>query len=210
MARDEAAPFARGETYYNGGTIDATDDTTLGGVNLEGKEYCFEPASHDQAAGIGTGEYTGRLTRCRVVRNKSGVNLKPARLAHYQASTLSNYGTRVDGYCIVAADTPAGIVDDLLPAAGVVPNDLFWLVVEGPTQFTNTATGTTFAIGDRVVPAAAGATAGDDLGGRVAVQSLAGATAVLGVQLQNTIGFSGAVNAAVNNGKFNALANIRF
>lgn len=209
MARDDAPPFARGETFYNGGVIDATDNSTLGGVNLEGKEYVFEPNSQDnQATYPAPSEETGRAVRVRVVRNVSGVALKGGRLAHYKQDAAVPLETRVDGYTIVEADRPAGVVDEFLPAAGVPNNDLFYIVVDGPSKFTNTATGTTFAVGDRVVPAAAGATAGDDLGGRVAVQSLAGATAVLGAQIQNQVGYSDAVNAAVNNGLFKGVVHI--
>ena len=39
MSRDENPPWSRGETFYNGETIDTND---LGGTNLEGKEWVFE------------------------------------------------------------------------------------------------------------------------------------------------------------------------
>lgn len=204
MARDECPPFARGETYYNGGTIDTTN---LGGPNLEGREYTFEVNAPDDPAGTDT---SGRQVRVKVVRNVSGVNLKGARLAHFSAASTAPYETQVDGYTILPGDRPAGVIDEFLPPAGVPNNDLFYLVISGPTSVTNTTTATTFAIGDRLVPATAGATAGDDLGGRVAVQSLAGATAVLGAQLANCVGFAAAANAAVSNGKFAGVAHLKF
>jgi hypothetical protein len=40
MARDEAPPFARGETYFNGTTKDPVFSDPL---NYLGKEYVFEP-----------------------------------------------------------------------------------------------------------------------------------------------------------------------
>src|SRR5690348_2512841 len=82
MARDEAPPFQRGETFYNGGTIDPND---LGGVNLEGKEFEFE----DDQRG------TGHRIRVRVVRNVSAGPILPKRLVTFQAA---NFGRRVDGY----------------------------------------------------------------------------------------------------------------
>ena len=39
MARNENPPFPLGETYYNGGTIDANN---LGGVHLEGQVWEFD------------------------------------------------------------------------------------------------------------------------------------------------------------------------
>src|SRR4051794_5355755 len=116
MARDEAAPFARGETYYNGGTIDQSD---LGGANLEGKEYVFEVNAPDDPT---KSDPSGRPVRVRVVRNKSGQNLKPARIAVFKAA--DPYETQVDGYAFAVSDRPAGVIDEFLPSAGVPDGDL--------------------------------------------------------------------------------------
>lgn len=213
MGREENAPFSRGETFYNGGPIDATDNTTLGGVNLEGKEFVFEPNSSDSSSGFSKrqDDQSGRPVRVKVVRNSSGVNLKGGRLAHFSAaSTVGGpYGTRVDGYTILPGDRPAGVVDEYLPPAGVPANDLFYIVVGGPTSVTNTTTAATFAIGTRLVPATAGATAGDDLGGRVAPQDLTGATSLLANQVQHTVGYANAANTT-SNAVFSALASLQF
>ena len=90
MARDET-PLARGETYYNGETIDSNN---LGGVNLEGKEFVFEVNAPDDYAAT---DPSGRQVRVKVVRNRSGVNLKPARIAHFNPA--DPYECSVDGYC---------------------------------------------------------------------------------------------------------------
>ena len=197
MARDESAPFARGETYYNGGTIDLTN---LGGINLEGKVFTFEPNSQDNYSGTYSNASTdpsGRAVRCKVVRNTSGGNIKPGRVCRFSAASTNNgpLGTSVDGYATTTTDLLAGVSDEFLPSAGVPTNDLFYVVIEGPTQVTQGATtAANLAIGSRLVPAAYGATAGDNLGGRAALQDLTGATAVLGAQIQNMFGFAASAN----------------
>lgn len=204
MARDEAAPFARGETYANGNLEilnAASGPFGLGGVNLEGKEFVFEPNSQDNEglyASLGP-DPSGRAVRVRIVRNVSGILLKPGRLGHYAAT--SPYETRVDGYTFATTDRPAGIVDEFLPAAGVPDQDLFYLVIDGPTVFTQlSASPSTLAIGSVVVPGA-GTSATSDDAGRVVLQSEAGATTVLGSNIVEQVGYSDAVNAAVANAK---------
>lgn len=205
MGRMDSPPFARGETYANGNSEilnAATGPFGLGGVNLEGKEFIFEPNSQDDEL---TGQYnvlgpdpSGRAVHVKVVRNVSGQNLKPGRIARISAASTNPgpFGTAVDGYTVVPGDTPAGVVDEYLPAAGVPNNDLFYIVVSGPTQIIQGATtASTLVIGSRIVPAAYGATAGDDLGGRAALQDLTGATATLAHQLQNEIGFACSANS---------------
>jgi hypothetical protein len=212
MARDEAPPFARGETWYNGGTIDPTDNTTLGGVNIEGKEYVFEVNAQDQSTGFPTNQdISGRPVRVKVARNTSGVNLKGARLAHFQAASTASspYETRVDGYCTAVGDRPAGVIDEYLPPAGVVPNDLFYLVIDGPSQVTNVTGAVTFNVGDTLVPATLGATRGDDLGGRVAEQVVTGATAALANNISNIVGYADAFIAATTGTIFNAVVHLR-
>lgn len=185
-------PFARGETYNNGGTID-TDN--LGGVNLEGKEYLFEVNAPDDPAGS---DPSGRLVKCRVVRNVSGQALKGGRLAVFKAA--DPYETQVDGYTFAVGDRPAGVIDEFLPPAGVPNNDLFYLVIEGPTKVTQAHTSNSnLAIGTRLVPTAGGAASKtDDLGGRVLAQDLTGATAVLANNIQNRIGYAGEANNTVD------------
>ena len=214
MGRTDAPPFARGETYYNGGTIDPNDPLGIGGVNLEGKEFVFEPNSQDQASGYpASSDPNGRPIRVKVVRNRSGINLKGGLIAHWDSGGTYTYGTNtvgpfnletgVDGYTYQLADRPAGIIDEYLPPAGVVPWDLFYLVIDGPTKVTNQhAVPIVATPGLRLVPAATGTsypiTGGaatgrvDPLAGRVALQDLTGATATLGNNIQNCVGFADA------------------
>jgi hypothetical protein len=180
MARHENPPFPRGETYYNGGTIDANN---LQGIHLEGKEWVFEDI--DPATKTAR---TGRYVRCRIVRNVSGAALLPKRVAKFQKSG-TNCGARVDGYANVTAE--AGFpVDEFLSAAGVPNNDLFWLVMEGPAIVTTSLAadaGNNFAVGDKLVAATA-ATSGATTSGRAEKQVLTGATQPLADQIQNAIG----------------------
>ncbi len=184
MARNENPPFGRGQTFYNGGTIDSAN---LGGLNLEGKEWLFEDMDYSsQALGVAR---TNRYVLCRCVRNVAAAALLPKRLASYQA-TAGNYTQRVDGYATTTAARVAGVVDEWLPAAGVPVNDLFWIVIEGPTLvITDLAGGANnvWNIGD-VAVALTAATSGATTAGRPAPQDLTGATALLGNQIQNHLG----------------------
>lgn len=194
MARDEAPPFARGETYANGNAeilLAASGPFGLGGINLEGKEFVFEPNADATTGSYGLlgPDPNGRPIRVKVVRNVSGVNLKPKRLVKFQTGTANiNLETRVDGYTFAVGDVPAGIVDEFLPAAGVPDQDLFYIVVEGPSIGVSMATGTpALTTGAFVVPGAGTSKTNDDAG-RLELQSLAGATTVLGANLQNRVG----------------------
>lgn len=222
MARDEAPPFARGETITNdfsGNTALAEwNDTVLGPayVNLEGKEFVFEANSQDSESGFpvaATQNPNGHAVRVKVVRNRSGVNLKPARLVHFDETATAypalaggtnvNLETGVDGYTFALADSPAGVVDEFLPAAGVPPYDLFYVVIDGPTLFTNKGTAATILRGSRLIPATGTSRTNDD-SGRVDLQDLTGATATLAENIQNAVGIAGLANA-VNSAQFKGL-----
>ena len=216
MARDEAPPFARGETWYNGGTIDSvvTDTLGLGGINYEGKEFVFEVNAQDQETAFGNSyqDPSGRAVRVKVVRNLSGVNLLPARLAHWQAGSTTSgrgYKTAVDGYAIVPGPGIAGVIDEFLPPAGVPNYDLFYLVIDGPSQFTNVTGAVSFTTGDCLVAATQGATQGDPLGGRVAEQVLTNLTGVLeGNQILGRAGYADTTVAATTGTVFQGLVKL--
>lgn len=204
MSRDDAPPFARGETYFNDPTAAANannDPLGLGGVNLEGKEFVFEPdnnSSTNGVYGVLAPDPSGRGVRVRVVRNVSGVNLKPCRLAHYKLSDPIE--TKVDGYTFALGDRLAGVIDEYLPAAGVPSNDLFYIVIDGPTLVKQAhSSPATLAIGDSLVPIAGGAsTATDDLGGRVGKQDLTGTAATLANNIINQVGYAGVASTVLD------------
>jgi len=187
MARNEDPPFARGQTFYNGATIITTD---LGGQNLEGKEWEFEDIDLSQTGAKPA--RTNRTVRCRCVRNVSGISLLPKRIVTYQsAGTDGRYDVgRVDGYSTTVAARAAGVVDEWLSSTGVVNNDLFWIVVSGPTKvLTDLAGGANNVVSiGGLVTALTAATSQATTAGRVQPQDLTGATALLGNQIQNVIG----------------------
>lgn len=181
MARDEAPPFERGQTFYGGGTIDSNNLDP----SLEGKEWVFDDL--DLTVTGAKTKRSGKKVRCRCVRNVGAAALLPKRLVSFVAGTT--YGKRVDGYADTTAEE-AYPVDEFLPAAGVPVNDLFWIVVEGPaTVLTDLAGADNNVINaGGVIVALTGATSGATTAGRVAPQDLTGATAVLAKQIQNRIG----------------------
>lgn len=194
MSRGENLPFARGETWLNGAAYDSTNVPT---PNWLGREFVVDVNAPD---GQAAGDPSGREVRLRVVQNLSGANLKPGRLVHYTptVSTIP-YGTAVDGYCFAVSDHPAGVVDEVLPAAGVPTNDFFYIVIAGPTKFTNQhASAIATAVGSKLVPAATGSSLTDDLAGRVALQDLTGATATLGNNIQHVVGYAGVVDSTID------------
>lgn len=223
MARDEAPPWARGETYNNLGSgglvpIDSSPfglgALGLGGVNYEGKEYVFEPNSQDDFLGTYSNASTdpnGRPIRVKIVRNLSGGNLLPARLVHYNESaydpdsgqsSFCKLETAVDGYVNALADKPAGVVDEFLPPGGVAVNDLFYIVIDGPTIFTASTSGLTVAVGSVLVPGTFGATRNDPLGGRVALQDLTGASTVLAQNIIHQVGKAEVATTTASNAVF--------
>ena len=142
MARDEDLPFNRGETYYGLGT---TPDLSFGpgGINLEGKEYLAEV--NPQSSYSPQSDTSGRKVRVRITRNRSAIYLLPRRIARNSIGTASAgypLGTGVDGYVYQTSDLPAGVIDEFLPPQGVAPGDLFYLVIEGPTQVITATSGT--------------------------------------------------------------------
>ena len=179
MARNENPPWLRGESYYNGGTIDTND---LGGENLEGKEWVFEDTNPTTGA-VRTGEYV----RCRVVRNSAAAALLPKRLVSFELSG-AKYGCRVDGYARTTA-CEGYPLDEYLPTAGLPVGDLGYIVVDGPAVLLTSIADMSadIAAGDWVV-ALTGATSGATTAGRVHPQVLTGATALLANQVQNRIG----------------------
>jgi hypothetical protein len=205
MARDEAPPFGRGETYYNGTPKDPVFADPL---HLLGKEYVFEVNSEgiNQDASPNPYDPSGRAVRVRVAQNKSGVNLKPARLARFKLE--DPYGTTVDGYTTGIADRPAGVVDEFLPPAGVADGDLFYLVVDGPSKVTQaSASAAVLAIGDVLVPATGTSNTNDDAG-RVAKQDVSGAAATLANNLASRVGFASVANNSVEDAVVPALVKL--
>lgn len=184
--RLENPPFPRGETFYNGLSIDSTN---LGGLQFEGAEWEFEDVQIN--AGVGAKpNRTNMKVRCRCVRNVAAIALQPKRLVTFQL-TAGMYGSRVDGYATTTAQRGFP-VDEYLPAAGVPVNDLFWIVVAGPALVLtplDAGSDNVINVGDAVVALTA-ATSGATTAGRVYTQDLTGATSLLANQVQDRVGYA--------------------
>lgn len=138
MSRDNETPFGRGETLYNGGTIDLNN---LDGVQYEGMVKVFEDVLYS-ALGLKTNRpsgHQGKKVACRIVRNLSGVTLYAKRLVQIDPA---NPG-RVTGYQN-GAFKEAFPVDEFIPAAGVPNGDLFYIVIGGPAIVATPMTGAEF------------------------------------------------------------------
>jgi hypothetical protein len=149
MSRGNASFPQRGETFYQGGTIDLNN---LQGVNLEGQVKDFEDIqwdSSESAKPTRTGSAPGAKVRCMLVRNLSGATLHKKRLASINPLTK-----RVDGYTITTAQRGFPI-DEFLPDTGVPNGDLFWVVIAGRAIIRTLMSGQTadIAAGDLIVAA---------------------------------------------------------
>lgn len=182
MARLNDLPFARGTTYFGGGTTNTTD-----GANLEGKEYMVEDVA--DASGTG-GNGTGMYVKLRVVRNKATFSLVGKRLI-YEVAGLPG---QTAGYA--AVNPPVlqvmGVVDDqyALTSTTVPANDLFYAVVQGPCLVKTALEGdvtNSIAAWDWLLNTTA-VTSGATSAGRAADIALSGATSVLANQILNTWG----------------------
>lgn len=157
MARNEAPPFGRGETFFGtGGTPNAND-----GANLEGKTWVFEDLDFTQAGAKPA--RSNRDVTCMVVRNKTGSALLPKLIAKMKVDgSGKEFLGQVNGYATTVGDKGFPI-DEFLPAAGVADNDLFWVVVAGPATVTSAASGTTtVAVAGYVIPATGGKVVAQD------------------------------------------------
>lgn len=130
---------------------------------------------------------TNYSVKCRLVKNSSGVALLPKHTVTFKAGTNR---TEVDGYLRLAYTPPGAVfVDEFLPAAGVPNGSYFWVVIRGPAIGIMPASQVgDVADGDVLVGLTAAASTHSTTAGRVGVQSLAGATDVLGGQIQGALG----------------------
>lgn len=122
-----AAPFPLGKTYF--GSTDTIPSTYATSTGLLGRQQVFE---HDYS--VATGMRAERRDSqnqvvAELVKNSSGIALLPGRVCVYKTGSE---GKEVDGYTRTTAALGAGVVDPLLPAAGVRNGDYFWLIKSGP------------------------------------------------------------------------------
>jgi len=176
------APFKRGSTPYEGGTIDTND---LVGVQWEGQEWIFNDVNPHTGV-----QRTESQVRCRAVRNVSGITLLPGQLVQF-STTAGVYGTRVIGYSNATAGEGYPVDEYLSSTTGCPNNDMCWIVIDGPAVIKTTMAGDAgnlIPVGSWVVAATAAASTHSTTAGRVEVQVLTGATALLANQVQNRVG----------------------
>lgn len=175
MSRDAQPLLGRGQTETNVPAASA------------GTSWLFEDFDWSSTYTSARPRRTNKKVRCMLVKNSSGISLLPRRIVMWKAGTNQ---TEVDGYVRTTSAEGAGVVDEWLPTAGVANGDYFWLVVAGPTLVLNDiASGAGTVIAERdVLVALTAATSQATTAGRVAVQDLTGATALLGNAVQNAFG----------------------
>jgi hypothetical protein len=164
---------ARGQTQYNGTTINTSD---LAGVLQEGFVRVFPNLNPPTSGGQVATRRGGGVVRCRWMRNTSGATLLGKRLVTHAAGY---YNKRFDGYARTTAQRVAGVTDEFLSAGGVVTNDCCWVVQQGQTLVTtyNTDNATDFVYGAMCyagTAATSGSTGGLTTGGKMIVHNIAG------------------------------------
>lgn len=122
---------ARGQTAYNGRTIDTND---LIDVRQEGFVRVFPNITPPSSGAQVQTRRSGGVVRCRWMRNVSGATLLGRRLVNH---ANGYYNKRFDGYTRLTGELPAGVTDEFLSAAGVPTNDCCWVVQQGQTLVTS-------------------------------------------------------------------------
>jgi hypothetical protein len=147
------------------------DSNLINGDKL-GLRYVF-PASRLTGNIRGSkGRFTGRTITAMLVRNVAGFAILGKRVVKLaESGGYSDFET-VDGYCAVKADAHVAFSDPFLTSAGVADDDIFWVILEGPTTVLSPFEGGGFdkaiSVGDPLV-GATGSTTGTSGVGRVSV-----------------------------------------
>jgi hypothetical protein len=121
--------FARGQTL--GVTVTLYEAENGDGSNVVGVRKVFR--DEDPKTGA---LKSNRTVECIAVKNTSGSALVPGAVAKFKDAAIL---AEVDGLATTSTAL-MGVVDEYLPAAGVPNNEVFWLVVRGPSTVTKTAT----------------------------------------------------------------------
>jgi hypothetical protein len=121
--------FARGQTL--GVTVTMYEAENGDGSTVVGVRKVFR--DEDPKTGA---IKSNRTVECIAVKNTSGSALLPGAVAKFKDAAILS---EVDGLATTSTAL-MGVVDEYLPAAGVANNEVFWLVVRGPSTVTKTAT----------------------------------------------------------------------
>lgn len=202
-----APPFGRGETasgLYGDST--ATIDATAF-EELVGTEHTFQDIDWSQRH---CPVRSALPVTCRLVRNLSGVVLFPKKLVQ-TGTMIGTAGVKELGRVyrqVRETNGKAYAVDEFLPATGVLPNDLFWVVVEGPAMMVNAGNSAVAVTAGSAVVAATAHTTGEtaagtggNIGGKIQGISYTANTDATGLttveQTENMLGV--ALSSAVSN-----------
>lgn len=207
MARNENAPFPRGSTFWNGDTtvIDTTD-----AFQYEGVEYEFEDLDFSTGT-IGSEKMrSNRRVTCRCVRNVSGSTIYAGDLVALNRTGVTDgvTGQPTPGQVIgqiqgLAGNANAGKdadkaypVDEWLPAAGCLPNDLCWIVVDGFAKIQSGSGPTSIGILEVVVSTGSGYAAIQDAS-QSAADLLSEIQSAVGRAITATTGYTPTLNGAI-------------
>lgn len=178
MDYSQPLPFARGTTHF--GSISGNTPDANVGNNLLGQIFVVRDTVHG----------TGKPIYLQAVRNTSGGPLYAKKSVIYDTSALPE--TAVNAYSYLGTGPIAGVVDDQYGSKAIPNNDIFWIVVNGPCDVTNSFTtmGANVAIGDYVSSVtAAGTTAATTAIGRF-TSFAAAATTNSAAAIKNTMGIA--------------------
>jgi len=163
MSLFDDPPFALGQTL---GVSSASDGKSWVGVVKTFPDV-------NPVTGVGR---SNRVKTCVAVRNTSGAALLPKRVVAFDTTVAGLAGfTETKGYSAVTNEERVGVVDEHLPATGVAANDVYWVVVEGPTEVSVALSGSDIVVGDRLAAITA-ATSGATTAGRVTKSGVGAAT----------------------------------
>ena len=189
MSNVNGALPIRGQTLLSG-NANRTLTSTMG-ADREGSIMTFDDIDPTATTGVKT-KRSNRTVTAMLVRNAAAAALLPKYIVKWKSGQRNK---QVDGYTCVTNEAAAGVVDEFLGSAGVAVNDLFWLVVKGPTLIKTPLEGdaTNVISMDDILGALTAATSGATTSGRVGVVALtATSTATtdgkLGAALFNSFG----------------------
>lgn len=127
---------------------------------------------NDDSPTGGVATRSKRRVLIRLVKNSSGITLKPKRAVRFKEGTL---GCEVDGYTHQIGQGSYAIVDEFLPTGGVRNGDYFWVALRGPTLVKTSTLGTAVNVisqGSLVVADTAASSQNDTNAGRFRVYDI--------------------------------------
>jgi hypothetical protein len=181
--------WPRGQTRFHGNTPEVDDAST----REEGAEYEIADLQWNSAAIAKPPRIPNAICKVRKVRNLTGATQQGKQMARMmkEAARPGSFYGRFDSLITAITDTPCYPIDEYLPSAGVVANDLCYVCVEGPSEcITGLAADATNSIAaGAVVVGLVGSTTSAPTSGKIGAQiSLGGATTPLSYEVQHALG----------------------